>query len=167
MRNESHSSSQNHVSTKHEEDYDDQDGPEDHHQAHERVKAIYSSPFSPHTPYSSERSWTSQRLVFKSDCITPPARGRLEHRPPYQYEMRSHSAGRDSQPVLVPGQGIRYIRSRSQSPHILRQRMPRPRYSKQDLEMIRAIQRGMEKRQRAVRLSYFNTASVDNLNWEM
>ncbi|XP_076095295.1 uncharacterized protein LOC143065811 isoform X3 [Mytilus galloprovincialis] len=167
MRNESHSSSQNYLSTEHEEDYDDQDGPEDHHQAHERVKAIYSSPFSPHTPFSSERSWTSQRLVFKSDCITPPARGRLEHRPPYQYEMRSHSAGRDSQPVIVPGQGIRYIRSRSQSPHILRQRMTRPRYSKQDLEMIRAIQRGMEKRQRAVRLSYYNAASVDNLDWEM
>ncbi|XP_052071107.1 tyrosine-protein phosphatase non-receptor type 13-like isoform X2 [Mytilus californianus] len=174
MRNEPHMSSQNHLSTNSQEDYDDEDstnqfGIEDQHLAHERVKAIYSSPFSPHTPFSSEKSWTSQRLVFKSDCITPPARGRPDLRSPYQYEMRSHSAGRDSQPILVsrPGPGIRYIRSRSQSPHILRQRMPRPRYSKQDLEMIRGIQRGMEKRQRAIRLSYYNAASVDNLDWEI
>jgi hypothetical protein len=63
---------------------------------------------------------------------SPPARGRHEKRIPFKYE-RSHSAGRDSQPVLVHRPGVTYVRSRSQSPHILR---PRQRYSKHDLDTI-------------------------------
>lgn len=143
------------------------DNLEDHHPSHERVRAIYSSPFSPHTPYASDNLKTlesQQRFVYKSEYIAPPARGRSEHRIPIQYDRRSHSAGRDSQPVYIGRPGVRYIRSRSQSPHILRQRT---RYSKHDLETIMAIQRGMEKRQRAMRLSMYQASSIDNLDWEL
>lgn len=165
-------SSQNYRSSESHEDYDEEDSTsqpdslDDDHPAHERVKAIYSSPFSPHTPYANEnfRMFEApQRLVYKSEFITPPARGRHEKRIPFNYE-RSRSAGRDSQPVLVHRPGVTYVRSRSQSPHILR---PRQRYSKHDLDTIMAIQQGMEKRQRAIRLSLYKAASVDDLDWEM
>lgn len=143
---------------------------------YERVKAIYSNPFSPHIQNGDESSnkvyETPQKIAYKSEFITPPARGRTQHRNPIQYE-RSYSAGRDSrhsQPIILSRPGVHYIRSRSQSPHILRERVPLPRprrYSKKDLEMITAIQRGMEKRQRAMRLSLYHAASVDDLDWEI
>jgi hypothetical protein len=78
---------ENYRSSESHEDYDEEDSTsqpdslDDDHPAHERVKAIYSSPFSPHTPYANEnfRMFEApQRLVYKSEFITPPARGRHE-----------------------------------------------------------------------------------------
>ena len=83
-----------------------------------------------------------------------------------QFERRSRSHGRDSNAVqVVWGGGVRrYVRSRSQSPHVLRQRRPSKR---EDQDVMLAVQMGMEKRQRALRLSLYQSPNTSDLDWEM
>nr|XP_022297737.1 tyrosine-protein phosphatase non-receptor type 13-like isoform X4 [Crassostrea virginica]XP_022297738.1 tyrosine-protein phosphatase non-receptor type 13-like isoform X4 [Crassostrea virginica]XP_022297739.1 tyrosine-protein phosphatase non-receptor type 13-like isoform X4 [Crassostrea virginica]XP_022297740.1 tyrosine-protein phosphatase non-receptor type 13-like isoform X4 [Crassostrea virginica]XP_022297741.1 tyrosine-protein phosphatase non-receptor type 13-like isoform X4 [Crassostrea v len=82
-----------------------------------------------------------------------------------QFERRGRAVQRNVSPVPWGRNAARYVRSRSQSPHPLKKHQ---RMSRRDQDMMTALQMGMEKRQRAIRLSLYQTSPPsDDFNWDM
>lgn len=135
----------------------------------------------------SHRSPKSQRIP-KREFITAPVghhTGRsdhhahhTEHRSRYdhhssrsdgypnamQFERRSRSQGRDYSQFVRGGGVMRYARSRSQSPHPLRSIQ---RSQRHENDVMAAIQMGLEKRQRAIRLSLYQSPDQSDYEWEL
>ncbi|XP_061187336.1 disks large homolog 1-like isoform X1 [Saccostrea echinata] len=79
-----------------------------------------------------------------------------------QFERRSRAMQKNVPPAVLGRSAARYVRSRSQSPHQSR------RMSRRDQDVMMALQMGMEKRQRAIRLSLYQTSPPsDDFDWDL
>ncbi|XP_069140794.1 uncharacterized protein [Argopecten irradians] len=106
----------------------------------------------------------------KEFIATPnvPSRPRADSHGAAQFERRSRSHGRDAIQVVWGGGVRRYVRSRSQSPHHTQRSRRRSRSSsRHEQDIMMAIQMGVEKRQRALRLSLYQTPDNSDLDWEL
>ncbi|XP_048743440.2 uncharacterized protein LOC125656862 isoform X4 [Ostrea edulis] len=82
-----------------------------------------------------------------------------------QFERRGRAVQKNVSPAVRGRSVVQYTRSRSQSPHPLQ----RPqRMSRRDQDLMMALQMGMEKRQRAIRLSLYQTSPPsDDFDWDL
>ncbi|XP_060074148.1 uncharacterized protein LOC132553879 [Ylistrum balloti] len=111
------------------------------------------------------------KFFHRKEFITTPnvqTRTRADSHGAAQFERRSRSHGRDAIQVVWGGGVRRYVRSRSQSPHHTQRSRRRSRsLSRHERDIMMAIQMGMEKRQRALRLSLYQTPDNSDLDWEL
>ncbi|XP_021364131.1 uncharacterized protein LOC110457262 isoform X1 [Mizuhopecten yessoensis] len=111
------------------------------------------------------------KFFHRKEFITAPnvqTRARADSQGAAQFERRSRSRGRDAIQVVWGGGVRRYVRSRSQSPHhTQRSRRHSRSMSRREQDILMAIQMGVEKRQRALRLSLYQTPDNSDLDWEL
>ncbi|XP_033745245.1 tyrosine-protein phosphatase non-receptor type 13-like isoform X2 [Pecten maximus] len=111
------------------------------------------------------------KFFHRKEFITTPnvqSRPRADSHGAAQFERRSRSHGRDAIQVVWGGGVRRYVRSRSQSPHHTQRSRRRSRSSsRHEQDIMTAIQMGVEKRQRALRLSLYQTPDNSDLDWEL
>lgn len=110
---------------------------------------------------SQERRYIPRKDIVIHDPVryAYPVHGRSLSEGRY-YELRGRDGLRDSGQLRVS----RYIRNRSQSPH--RNAIAVKQIQHTD-NVIRAIQAGLEKRQRAIRLSLYQMPDPADYEWEI
>ena len=112
---------------------------------------------------SRERKYTQRKdaVIREPVRYAYPIHGRSLSEGRY-YELRDRDAIRDSAQYRS---GVsRYVRNRSQSPH--RTAITVKQIQHED-NVIRAIQAGLEKRQRAIRLSLYQMPDPADYEWEI
>ncbi|KAL4226969.1 Deafness [Mactra antiquata] len=113
------------------------------------------------SPKQREHRYTQRReIVSTTNAHSFPVHGRSRSEGRNEYIYRHSQAARDS--VNAAGRRSRYIRNRSQSPH----RNTIQRVHHED-NVIRAIQMGLEKRQRAIRRSLYQMPDPVDYEWEI
>lgn len=114
------------------------------------------------SPKPREHRYTQRRGIVVRDVNAKSfpihARSRSEER--YDYQSRPKTIVRE---ISVPSGGVsRYVRNRTQTPH----RNTIQRVHHED-NVIRAIQMGLEKRQRAIRRSVYQMPDPVDYEWEI
>ena len=112
---------------------------------------------------SRERKYTPRREKILREPVryAYPVRSSSEGR---YYELRDKEGVREAGQIQYRGGASRYVRNRSQSPH--RTSVTVKQIQLED-KVIRAIQSGLEKRQRAIRLSLYQMPDPADYEYEI